>query len=255
MSKTDARAVHPAMHAGPPTSCRGPLPPRMKRAGCVSTWGLVSMMWACVVSPAAWGLTLETDALIKQDGRTRGFAHAQVVLIEYSDFTCGFCLKFHHETWPRLEAKYVDTGKVLFVYRDYPRAAQGPGVAAAMASRCADEQGRYWPMHQRLFASEGRLGARDLQRYATEAGLERTRFERCMDEGRHYDAIFGDRDEGVRFGFRGTPGFVLIRVLPAGARGDASRRQVIVIPGAFPFEVFEEQIDHLLAEGQGQEKG
>ena len=66
------------------------------------------------------------------DTRIRGNLNAPVTLIEYSDFTCGYCIKFFKETWPRLQARYVDTGKVRFLYRDYPRADQGPGLAAAV---------------------------------------------------------------------------------------------------------------------------
>ncbi|MFO0766031.1 MAG: thioredoxin domain-containing protein [Nitrospiraceae bacterium] len=88
------------------------------------------------------------------DNRVRGSAEAPLTIVEYSDFTCGYCLKFFKETWPRLQAKYVDTGKVRFLYKDYPRADQGPGVAAALAARCAGDQGAYWPMHDRLFAEE-----------------------------------------------------------------------------------------------------
>ena len=66
-----------------------------------------------------------------EDGRVRGRADAPITLIEYSDFTCGWCVKFFQATWPRLQAKYIDTGKVRFLYRDYPRADQGVGVEAA----------------------------------------------------------------------------------------------------------------------------
>src|SRR5919106_1078341 len=71
---------------------------------------------------------------IADDGRIRGRADAPITLVEYSDFTCGYCLKFFRETWPRLQAKYIDTGKVKFVYRDYPRADRGAGVEAAAAA-------------------------------------------------------------------------------------------------------------------------
>jgi hypothetical protein len=64
---------------------------------------------------------------ITDDGRIRGRLDAPITLIEYSDFTCGYCLKFFKETLPQLQAKYIDTGKVKFVYRDYPRADRGVG--------------------------------------------------------------------------------------------------------------------------------
>src|SRR5207249_7756140 len=91
----------------------------------------------------SWGNGQASDFLGRDDGRTRGNLQAPITLVEYSDFTCGFCLKFFQETWPRLRDKYIETGKVRFLYRDFPRAFQGPGVDAAIAARCAGDQGRY----------------------------------------------------------------------------------------------------------------
>ena len=128
---------------------------------------LCGVLWLCPLWAA--------DA-VRIDDRARGQANAPVTLIEYSDFTCGYCLKFFKETWPRIQARYVDTGKVRFLYRDYPRADQGPAVDAATAARCAGAQGKYWPMHDRLFAEGGRLGKDVYLKHAAAIGLDRTMF-------------------------------------------------------------------------------
>jgi protein-disulfide isomerase len=180
---------------------------------------------------------------ITDDGRIRGRADAPITLIEYSDFTCGYCLKFFQETWPRLQAKYIDTGKVRFVYRDYPRADQGVGVEAAVAARCAGAQGRYWQMHDRLFSGGGRLDTGSLKGHAKVIGLDQAAFAKCFDERRYLEAIFQDRQEANRWGFHGTPGFVLFRT----AGGPTEKEPAIAIPGAFPFEEFAEEIDRMLA--------
>jgi protein-disulfide isomerase len=132
------------------------------------------------------------DFLSREDGRLRGNAKAPVTLIEYSDFTCGFCQKWFQETWPRIQAKYVDTGKVRFSYRDFPRAFQGPGLDGALAARCAGEQNRYWAMHDELWGDR-RLGAEDLQRHAKAVKLDLPAFATCMREERHTEDIFRDR--------------------------------------------------------------
>src|SRR5574341_33563 len=173
------------------------------------------------------------DPLVRDDGRSRGSARAPITLIEYSDFTCGFCLKFFRDTWPGLQAKYVETGKLRFLYRDYPRADRGPGLQAAIAARCAGEQGQYWAMHDRLFAAGGRLDQAAFQAHAKAIGLAQPAFSKCLQEARYTDAIFLDREQGMSFGFRGTPGFLLLRT-----DGDP-REQALAIPGAFPYEVFE----------------
>ena len=180
---------------------------------------------------------------VTDDGRIRGRADAPITLIEYSDFTCGYCAKFFQETWPRLQAKYIDTGKVRFVYRDYPRADQGVGVDAAVAARCAGAQGRYWPMHDRLFSGGGRLDSGSFKGYAKVIGLDQTAFAKCFDERQYLESIFQDRQEANRWGFHGTPGFILIRT----AGGPTEKEPAIAIPGAVPFEEFAEEIDRMLA--------
>jgi protein-disulfide isomerase len=198
----------------------------------------------CTGILAALGQAAESDAAA--DGRSRGNPNAPVTLIEYSDFTCGFCVKFFRDTWPRLHDKYVQSGLVRFVYRDFPRAFQGPGLQAAVAARCAGDQGRYWPMHDRLFSAGRLLGAAEFERHASAVGLNLQAFSSCLREARSVDAIFRDRDEGTALGFRGTPGFIILRSnAPAGERP-------VSIPGAFPFEVFEEQIQRLLSLAKGK---
>ncbi|MFM9907312.1 MAG: DsbA family protein [Nitrospiraceae bacterium] len=188
-------------------------------------------------------LTQASAGSIIDDGRIRGRVDAPLTLIEYSDFTCGYCVKFFKETLPRLQAKYIETGKVRFVYRDYPRADQGVAVEAAVAARCAGAQGRYWSMHDRLFSSGGRLDSGSFKGYAKSMGLDQATFAKCFDERQHLEAIFQDRQEANRWGFHGTPGFILIRTVG----GPTGKEPAIAIPGAFPFEEFAEEIDRMLA--------
>lgn len=188
-------------------------------------------------------VSAQAGAHPEADGRMRGQSGAPVTLIEYSDFTCGYCLKFFRETWPRLQARYVETGKVRFLYRDYPRADQGPGLDAAVAARCSGAQGKYWAMHDRLFAEGGRLGQAVYLRQAAAIGLDQPAFERCLKEGRYTASIFEDRQEANRWGFHGTPGFILMHTVG----GATEKEPAIAIPGAFPFEMFAEEIDRLLA--------
>lgn len=210
------------------------------------------MIIGCVLLMVlSWGSGQASDFLARDDGRTRGNPQAPITLVEYSDFTCGFCLKFFRETWPRIRDKYIETGKVRFLYRDFPRALQGPGVDAAIAARCAGDQGQYWQMHDRLFTNGGRFSEAAFQRHAQAIGLDQPLFVTCLEEARHTGPVFQDRSEGVSLGFRGTPGFVLLRT-----RGEEREKNPpIVIPGAFPFEVFEEQIDRLLGSSDAKGKG
>lgn len=177
------------------------------------------------------------------DNRMRGKVDAPLTMIEYSDFTCGYCLKFFKETWPKIHARYVETGKVRFLYKDYPRADQGPGLTAALAARCAGDQGAYWPMHDRLFSADGRLDTDSYAQHAKTLGLDQSLFRQCLRDAPHVQAIFQDRQEANAWGFRGTPGFVLMRTM----KQPTTKDPAIAIPGAFPFEAFEEEIEKLLS--------
>jgi protein-disulfide isomerase len=180
------------------------------------------------------------DFLIQEDDVVRGDPQAPITILEYSDFTCGYCEKFFHETFPQLLSEYIETGKVRFVYRDFPRAPGGPALHSSQAARCAGKQDAYWPMHDRLFNSHGQLSMDQLKGYAKELGLKTDTFAQCLDNNEFVTDIFKDRMEGGSLGIRGTPAFVLF---PTNVPDNPN---LILIPGAFPFETFQEQIDKLL---------
>jgi len=174
----------------------------------------------------------------EEDDRVRGNPRAPLTLLEYSDFTCGYCEKFFQETWPILFSEYIDTGKVRLVYRDFPRSPSGPSVDTALAARCAGEQGQYWAMHDRLFASSSKFSTPQLQQQADALKLDARQFASCFEGSRYTQDIFKDRMEGGELGVRGTPHFILF------ATDDP--QEAVAIPGAFPYEVFKEEIDKLL---------
>jgi len=210
----------------------------MMVVGLTRIIGLLLFLISLTLDPLAdAGIGEATD-----DGRVRGRVDAPVTLIEYSDFTCGYCLKFFRDTWPKLQAKYVETGKLRFVYRDYPRADRGVGVDAAVAARCAGAQGRYWAMHDRLFGEGRRLDSEAFRSYARTIGLDQVVFAQCFDERRYLESIFQDRQEANRWGFHGTPGFILMHTVG----GATEKEPAVAIPGAFPFDDFAEEIERLL---------
>ncbi len=204
--------------------------------------GLLGSLLA-VLALSTWKpdvLAKAPDFLIQADDVVRGDPQAPITILEYSDFTCGFCEKFFHETFPQLFTQYIKTGKVRFVYRDFPRSPGGPALHSSQAARCAGQQDAYWPMHDRLFKSGGRFSPDELNGYAKELGLQPDTFEQCMEDNEFVSDIFKDRMEAGSLGIRGTPAFVLF---PTHTPEDTS---LILIPGAFPFETFQEQIEKLL---------
>ncbi len=196
---------------------------------------------ALAITALSLGLAIGAYAaqgFTEEDDRVRGNPQAPLTLLEYSDFTCGYCEKFFQETWPILFSEYIDTGKVRLVYRDFPRSPSGPSVDTALAARCAGEQGQYWAMHDRLFASSNKFSTSQLQQQAEVLQLDAKQFASCFEGSRYTQDIFKDRMEGGALGIRGTPHFILY------ATNDP--QEAIAIPGAFPYEVFKEEIDKLL---------
>jgi protein-disulfide isomerase len=174
---------------------------------------------------------------------TLGDAKAPVIIVEFSDFTCGYCGKFYRESLPKLKGLYIFSGRVRFAYRDWPRDDKGWGPVSAHAARCAGEQGKYWEMHDRLFEEATRLGSGVVMRAAKDLDLKVNAFSACMDSLRHLKGIMADRDAGSKLGFRGTPGFILART------DGRSFTDGVTIPGAVPFPTFRDTIERLLKKG------
>lgn len=150
--------------------------------------------------------------------RLRGNANAPVVLAEFSDFSCPVCQRVQ----PRLDellARYP--GRVSLAYRDFPLVPLDEGLsegrAAAEASRCAAEQGRFWQYHDLVFAGS-EINAENLRDYARRAGLDQRRFDSCFAGGKYRDQVEQDRQDGKRLGVSGTPCFAVNgRMLKCGA--------------------------------------
>jgi len=171
---------------------------------------------------------------------TLGNPKAPVLMVEFSDFTCGYCGKFFRETLPALKAEYLKSGRVRFAYRDYPRDEEGWGLVAAHAARCAGEQGHFWEMHDRLFEQHARLGTGVITQLAKDLRLNEKAFANCMDSQKHIEAILADRESAVRLGFRGTPGFLIVKT-------DGRRfTNAFTIPGAVRYDTFRSEIEQLL---------
>ncbi len=163
------------------------------------------------------------------EGPSRGSANAPVTIIEFSDFECPFC-GHAVETLAQVEKAYGD--KVRVVFRDYPLFSHRTAKRAAEAAHCADEFGKFWEMHDRLFSKGGPLNDADLYRFATQAGIDRQKFDACLTSGKYKEAWKPSLDEGNRVGITSTPSFFINGRLIVGAAG---------------FDVFSKIIDEELA--------
>ena len=155
--------------------------------------------------------------VVSADGApSKGPAKAPVTIVEFSDFQCPFCRRVI-PTLAQLEAKYGD--KVKLVFRDFPIESLHPGATKAHeAARCANEQGKFWAYHDKLFAAPPKSSPEIFKALAKEVGLDVASFENCFDGGKYQADIKKDIEEGNRVGVTGTPAFFINGRLVSGAQ-------------------------------------
>jgi protein-disulfide isomerase len=159
----------------------------------------------------------------------RGNPNAPVTVIEFSDFQCPYCIRAR-PTVNRVREAYGD--KVRWVFRHFPLAFHNEAEKAAEAAACAGDQGKFWEMHDRLWASNGKLPVVELKALATAIGLDKAAFDSCLDSGKRADLVKQDAEAGGGYGVSGTPAFFV------------DGRPLV---GAQPFEAFQQVIDDELA--------
>ncbi|MFB5607758.1 MAG: DsbA family protein [Candidatus Nitrosomaritimum yanchengensis] len=179
------------------------------------------------------------------DDPIRGDPNAPITIVEFSDFQCPFCARFHVQTLPSIIEEYIAEGKVNLVYRDFPIQSIHPNaLPAAVAAECADEQGKYWEYHDTLFEKQNSWNRLDsntaittFSQYATDIGLEQEQFDSCLQTGKYLEEVQGDLRDGREYDITGTPGFFI-------GNEDIG---FVKVNGAQPFEVFKSIIDAQLA--------
>jgi protein-disulfide isomerase len=174
-----------------------------------------------------------------------GRADAPVTIVEFSDYQCPFCQRFHATAFPVLKKEYVDTGRVRYVFRDFPLDQLHPQARkAAEAAHCAGEQGKYWEMHEVLFRNYRALAPAQLAGHARAAGIDAARFSECLASGRFAVRVAQGVADGSAIGVQGTPTFVVGRTTGDFVQGTPIR-------GAQPLETFRRIIDQALVEQYG----
>ena len=177
------------------------------------------------------------------DAPSLGRADAPVTLVAFSDFQCPFCGRFFATTLPALKKDYIDTGKLRYVFRDFPLDQLHPNARkAAEAAHCAGEQGKYWEMHDVLFQNQRALAPSQLAEYARTVGVSGAAFEQCVASGRYAPQIERGVTDGAAAGVQGTPGFVIGRTTAA------DTVEGTPIRGAQPVETFRRIIEEWLAQ-------
>lgn len=177
----------------------------------------------------------QEPSYVRYDVATEGYPSlgpddAPITIVEFSDFQCPFCKRFHEETYQSLLDAYP--GQIRFVYRNLPLTSIHPdAMSAAVASLCANEQNVYWDYHDKLFSSDV-LGRETYVQYATDLNLNTDEFNSCLDSGKFDDFIAQDMDFAFNLGVQSTPTFFI---------------NGLAIVGAQPLDSFQNLIDKELA--------
>jgi protein-disulfide isomerase len=182
-------------------------------------------------------------AAVNIDGApTKGKADAPVTMVEFADFQCPFCGRFVTDSLQQIMKKYVDTGQVKFVYEQYPLPFHPNAQPAAMAAECANAQGKFWPMHDKLYATQTTWESQDsaavkntFKQYAASLGLNAASFNSCLDSSKYSDKIQKQTSLGSQYGVSGTPTFYI-------GNQKAGYTQIV---GAQPITSFEQLIKQL----------
>lgn len=170
-----------------------------------------------------------------------GQRDAPVTLVEFTDYQCPFCKHFHAESFAELKKNYIDTGKLRFISLDLPLEFHPYALKAALAARCAGEQGKFWEMRDTLISNSADLGPEAILKYAQSLPLEMAGFRNCLSTEKYKPEVQRDVADANSLGISGTPTFVLGKSLGEAIEG-------VRIVGVVPYEIFDSQIKKLLAD-------
>jgi protein-disulfide isomerase len=184
------------------------------------------------VSSIPANVTIQPSDTAGFRGYLKGSASAPVEITEYADYQCPFCQTFATLQMPTIEERLIKTGRLRWRYRDFPLQQHQFARLAAHSAACADEQGKYWEQHDRIYEGQSDwAAARDagehFRDYARAIGLDLGRYDQCMESGKYAGRIQASQEEAVRAGVSSTPTLLVGNRLYQGRiDSDAIRRLV-----------------------------
>ena len=183
-------------------------------------------------------IILSAQKLIKDGSPIMGDKNSDITILEFGDYQCTFCFRFHQSTLKTLEKDYIDSGKIRLVFKDFP--LNGPdSILAAEASYCADDQGKYWEYHDELYTNwagekTGWVTRNSLNTFAETVNLNLEEFNSCLDSGKYNQRVLDHQDFARQIGVDATPSFFIF-----------NDEKIIKIRGNQPLDVFKRVIDDL----------
>ena len=172
-----------------------------------------------------------------------GREDAPLAMVEFSDMQCPYCRVYALQTFPQLKRAYIDTGKLHYAAVSFPLPMHAYAFPAAIAARCAGEQGKFWEFRDAVFADQAQLASDPYDALAGKLGLDVTKFKTCRRDIRQDSYVREDLAMARRDGIASTPSFMLGRVVDG-------EFQAETFSGAKSFDEISAKIDKLLAGGK-----
>ena len=167
-----------------------------------------------------------------------GSKEAPLTIVEFTDYQCPFCQRFHVTAFPELKKNYIDTGKVRFYSRDMPLDFHSNAMRAAEAACCASDQGQFWQLRDVMGANPNKLDLDSLVADAAYLKMDVNAFRACVESEKYKNAVQTDVLEAMKIGASGTPTFVVGKSTPDGVDGD-------LVVGAQPYPMFDQKLKEL----------
>jgi protein-disulfide isomerase len=185
----------------------------------------------------------QEEQVVKAKVNLEGFAmlgskEAPLTIVEFTDYQCPFCQRFHTTAFPELKKNYIDSGKVRFYSRDLPLDFHPNAMRAAEAARCANEQGQFWKLRDVMGANPNKLDMDSLVADATDLKMDVKAFRACVESEKYKNAVQTDVMEAMKIGANGTPTFVIGKSTPNGVDGE-------LVVGAEPYPMFDQKLKEL----------
>ena len=186
-----------------------------------------------------------TTELLLAGEPAMGSNDAPLTIVEFSDFECSYCRRFHEQVLPSLKRDYIDTGLVRFIHKDLPLPFHHQAKPAAAAARCAAEQDRYWDLYGALFNQQTCLTCRGVIEIAKEINLDTSDLQACMQQDTTQALINANLSEAKLHNIRATPTFII------GPSRTDGKHHGDVVEGALPWPQFKALIDQQLSNQRG----
>jgi protein-disulfide isomerase len=161
------------------------------------------------------------------DDPVKGSSDALVTIVEFSEFECPYCGVYSRDTFPQIDEAYIKTGKVKYVFRDFPLSFHEHAQKAAEAAGCAGEQGKFWEYHDKLFANQSALTVDNLKQYAKDLGLDTAKFDQCLDSGVRAAEVAKDVADAQNYRVSSTPTFFINGIKLKGAQSFSAFQELI----------------------------